>query len=200
MDDNGNVIKNGSANQYPPVGIRKWFDAWYTPDRYCIDQTSTNSFRYITGYDQVVWRSDFIRENKNLGIFYWDMGNDVSTSHEYSLPKASNFSLSANVDSIVTKVDKAPSITSTGITSLSSANSVKLIIAPNPVRDILYFEIGNEDSINHEVIIFNASGTRVLNEKINKKEIDVRNLYKGVYTLCVQTADNQIVSGSFVKL
>lgn len=107
-DADGNLIKVGTERKYPPVGVCNLFDDSYTPDKDRLYDKANNCYRYITGYNQVIWRSDFVRSHHLKGIFYWDMGNDVKTAHPYSLAKASSFSLNANVDSLVTTVRVIP--------------------------------------------------------------------------------------------
>lgn len=104
MDANDNLIKVGTERKFPPTGICNLFDDSYSPEIDYLFDRSKGCYRYFTGYNQVVWRSDFVRTHDLKGIFYWDMGNDVKTSHPHSLVKASSFSLNANVDSLVTKV------------------------------------------------------------------------------------------------
>jgi len=76
---------------------------------------------YFQGPAQVYRRTDYVVQHNNLGIFYWDMGNDVSTQHVYSLPKWCSYALNANVDSIVTSVTiNNPTSVTTGITQVES--------------------------------------------------------------------------------
>lgn len=107
-DAQGQLIKVGTTRKYPPVGVCNLFDSSYNPDQDCLYDKRNDCYRYITGYNQTLWRSDFVRTHGLKGIFYWDMGNDVKTSHPYSLAKAASYSLDANVDTLVTKVNLPP--------------------------------------------------------------------------------------------
>lgn len=102
------LIKNGTSNAYPPTGIRNLIDDSYTPSLNKLYDATNSCYRYFTGYDQVQWRTQQMVSKGCAGIFYWDMGNDVATSNQYSFPRASNFIISSNVDTLVTVVDNAP--------------------------------------------------------------------------------------------
>lgn len=108
FDAEGKLIKVGTVRKYPPVGVCNLFDATYTPDKDLLYDQQNGCFRYITGHNQTLWRNDFVREKGLKGIFYWDMGNDVKTSHPYSLAKAASYSINANVDTLLTKVSLPP--------------------------------------------------------------------------------------------
>ena len=59
---------------------------------------------YFHGPWQVYNRTKFCRDHKLQGIFYWDMCNDLPTSHKYNLAKWSNYAACANVDPKVESV------------------------------------------------------------------------------------------------
>lgn len=200
FDANGNLIKNGNATKYPPVGVRNLFDDSYTPDMDRIYESGRDCYRYITGYDQVLWRSDFVRTNGAKGIFYWDMGNDVKTSHQYSLPKGANFSLSANVDSLVTNVENVPPTPPTGIIETKSVeNFQKLIVLPNPARDNISFVLPDEMT-SERVWVYNVAGKCVMNKRMDSKTLSVRELDRGTYSVLLRTMAGDVLKGIFIKL
>lgn len=60
-------------------------------------QWKGNTF-YFCGPVQVYNRAKFVRDNQIKGLFYWDICNDLSPSHKYSLSRNANYALNANVD------------------------------------------------------------------------------------------------------
>lgn len=59
---------------------------------------------YFCGPVQVYDRAKFVRDNQIMGLFYWDICNDLSPSHRYSLSRNANYALNANVDPRVDEV------------------------------------------------------------------------------------------------
>ncbi|MBQ7635321.1 MAG: hypothetical protein IJS89_07110 [Bacteroidaceae bacterium] len=56
-----------------------------------------NTF-YFCGPVQVYNRAKFVRDNQVMGLFYWDICNDLSPSNVHSLNRNANYALNANVD------------------------------------------------------------------------------------------------------
>lgn len=194
MDENGSVIKKNGATAYPPVGVRNLFDDSYSPDIDIIEQ-SAGCYRRFCGYDQTVWRNQFVRDNNLRGIMYWDMGNDVKTSHPYSLVKGANFLLSSNVDTLVTKVDVDP----VGTIPISlSDDTEKLQLSPTWVNETVSFVLGNEEHPEY-VRIFNTAGSCVIGRKTNEPSLYVGNLLKGNYFVQLVTVSGKILTGRFIK-
>ena len=193
MDENSNVIKNGNATAYPPIGIRNLFDDFYSPEIDRIYQESPGCYRLFCGYDQTLWRNRFVKDNQLRGIMYWDMGNDVKTSHPYSLVKGANFILNSNVDTLVTKV----SITPVGNISVS-VNQDKLQIYPTWVEETVSF-ILKEGERPEYVRIFDVSGSCVIGKKINDDSLYVGNLSRGNYFVQLFTATGKAFNGRFIK-
>lgn len=200
FDANGNLIKNGNATKFPPVGVRNLFDETYTPDMDRIYEASKDCYRYITGYDQVIWRNDFIRADGAKGIFYWDMGNDVQTTHKYSLPKGANFSLSANVDSLVTKVENMPPTPPTGITPIENIlQSKKLNIYPNPTKNNISFDLPAEVRPKW-IMIYDTAGQCVADRQLMTQTFSVEGLVKGTYSVLLYTTSGNVLKGMFIKI
>ncbi len=95
-----------------------------------VTHTDGNTYK-ITGFDQTVERCQYVVDNDLGGIMYWDMGNDLPSSHTASLARAASYVINANVDDRVTTVstaadapdanaDDAPTATTTATTPLSS--------------------------------------------------------------------------------
>ncbi len=189
---------NGNTTGTPPIGVRNLFDDTYTPDQDRLYDERNKCYRYLTGYDQVLWRTEYMRREGCQGIFYWDMGNDVATSHPFSLPKASNFSMSANVDSIVTVVDNVPPTPPTGITSTTSSKN-DLVISPNPVKDSIHLFESLSGESHKGAYVYDMSGKCVITES-SSHTIDVSSLPKGQYSLVVYDNTNKRLSSIFMKL
>ncbi|PWE00374.1 LamG-like jellyroll fold domain-containing protein [Marinilabilia rubra] len=161
----------------PPIGVRNdLLENGYTPEmNSAIDGNGYR--RYITGYNQVIDRCEFIQDYDLGGIMYWDMGNDVKTSHPFSLVKAASYALNSNVDTLVTQVDVFPtSINNTPVPT----GSVKVF--PNPAKDTVHISIPSSFSLS-TVRFFNSEGrlVKVFNQPLN--ELNVRDLTPGIYYL-----------------
>ena len=194
MDANGKVIKNGSTTAYPQTGVRNLFGDSYSPEIDIIEQ-SPGIFRRFCGYDQTVWRNQFVRENRLRGIMYWDMGNDVNTSHPYSLVKAANFALSSNVDTLVTKVDMNP----VGNTPIPvSAEQDKLHVYPTWVDETVFFTLSEGETPKY-VRVFDVAGSWVFRKKVHDSSLYVRNLSKGNYFVQLVTVGGKALNGRFIK-
>ncbi|MBR1594809.1 MAG: hypothetical protein IJ659_08590 [Alloprevotella sp.] len=81
-------------------------------------------YYYFHGPAQVYKRAKFVREHHMMGIFYWDMCNDLSPSHKYSLARNCSYALCANVDPYV---EEAVPAHPTGISSPSVTRQASLI-------------------------------------------------------------------------
>ena len=177
-----------------PIGVRNGlFEGTYTPDKDVV-LDSNGQYRFITGVNQTRNRSEFINENNLAGIFYWDMGNDVATSHIYSLPKASNFAISCNVDSLVTVVNLIPN----GIFTATSNSKIQMRVYPNPVKDELSVLLpGNE--ILDSVRIFNSLGQcqLIITNSLSNRHISIKTLKAGYYILRAKTQNGSNYSCTF---
>ncbi len=87
-------------------------------------------------------------------------------------------------------------------TNGSSAKSVvsisKLSVYPNPVSDILYIEGLNNENTN-EALLYDLTGTAVLNTSITSDEIVVSSLSSGVYFLVISSNGNSSTPIKIIK-
>jgi hypothetical protein len=177
-----------------PIGVRNGlFDGTYTPDKDVV-LDGNGQYRFITGVNQARNRTEFIQDNDLAGIFYWDMGNDVATSHIYSLPKISNFAIASNVDSLVTVVNMNPN----GILT-SSSNSVSQIrIYPNPVKNQLSVLLPAYEELA-SISIFNTLGQCQLNSNnsLRNNQISTVKFKAGYYILRAKTLTGNNYSCTF---
>lgn len=56
------------------------------------------NYFYFAGPVQIYNRAKFVRDNQLMGLFYWDICNDITPSNKLSLNRNANFALNANVD------------------------------------------------------------------------------------------------------
>lgn len=105
--------RNGSrvgSNQpgYYPAGYRYIYDeSTYDPDGETIYDKGADVTYWIAGYNQVVWRGQYVVENDLGGIMFWDLGNDLPYSHKHSLARASEVWVGSNVETLITEVNSA---------------------------------------------------------------------------------------------
>lgn len=75
------------------------------------EQTNQGGYDfYFSSYNDVYFRSKYMRDTGAAGIMYWDTITDVLIRHPLSQAKASSFAINGNVDIIVDKVDNAPPV------------------------------------------------------------------------------------------
>ena len=180
------------------VGVRK--DGFLPEDSYTPNYTADyetcqyNGYTYyFMGPGQVYRRAKHVVDNNLQGIFYWDMGNDVKTSNPYSLPKASNYALNCNVDTLVTEVNiNHP----TGIRPISKADEEKITIRFNAQDQILTADSPSSFTI-HSLQLFSASGKCVATCQC--PSTSTRNLPSGVYIARIRLADGTFISRKFIK-
>ena len=178
-----------------PIGVRNGlFEGTYTPDKDVVLDVN-NQYRFITGVNQTRNRTEFIQDNDLAGIFYWDMGNDVATSHIYSLPKISNFAIASNVDSIITQVTVSPN----AITNTKAVRN-KLTVYPNPANSIIHLMLNGNEAID-TVRIYNASGQLVIAKSGENIpfSVNIGTLPKGLYNVSVSNTTGKLFTNSFVK-
>ncbi|MDD4199104.1 MAG: glycosyl hydrolase family 18 protein [Paludibacter sp.] len=180
-----------------PIGVRTGLlDGSYTPDMNVV-LDSNGRYRFITGVNQTRDRSDFIHDYDLAGIMYWDLGNDVLTSHPYSLPKTSNFALASNVDTIITQVDMEPN----AVTHMLFHKPETMVVFPNPANDYIQLKISEEENID-AIRIYTATGQLIdTKQQVNLfQKINVSHLPKGFYCIRLHTQSGKVYSSGFIKL
>lgn len=196
------AITSNSNDGAPPIGVRPQgnspyglLDGSYTPDMDVV-LDSNGKTRYITGVNQTRNRAELIQDNDAAGIFYWDMGNDVVTTHKYSLARTSTYAIASNVDTLIT------SVKTTGLKSvISNDNAKALVVYPNPAISKVNFLLpdANVEAIDYQ--LYNAMGQIVATKRSvpTTERVDLSNLSEGVYILKVVTTKGQNYLQSFVK-
>jgi len=143
---------------------------------------------------QVYNRAKACKDNGLQGIFYWDMGNDVATSHQYSFPKWANYAVNANVDSLVTVVDiNYP----TGIRDVSLDGVVSRMQLQTNGSTLTVALPGNAKAESVEV--FATNGKRALRKSGNATTLAIGTLPSGVYVVSVRTKGGNVYSERFIK-
>ncbi|WP_430809636.1 MULTISPECIES: LamG-like jellyroll fold domain-containing protein [unclassified Carboxylicivirga] len=175
-----------------PTGVRNGLlDNGYTPDMNSVIDGSGYR-RYITGYNQVIDRCEFIHDNDLGGIMYWDMGNDVKTSHPYSLAKAASFSLNSNVDPLITSVDTTP----TGMEDIENTAG-QMRVFPNPVKSVLNIEMPAGERLRSGKV-FNTRGAVVREIAEAQVQVPVQALNTGLYFIQIESDTNTSYTSKFI--
>ena len=187
-DPEGNQVTTA-----PPIGVRNGLlDGSYTPDMDVVTD-GNGKYRFITGVNQTRNRAEFIHEKDLRGIFYWDMGNDVATSHPYSLVKHAAFAIASNVDTIITRVDTDP----TGLQTFRRESS-KITVYPNPATETISLSLPDTESVRR-VCIYDATGRRMIRMDTTEHNINVSMLSAGFYILKIMTRNGTNYHSSFLK-
>lgn len=177
------VRKDGFLNEdsYTPT-----FDADYETCQY------DGYTYYFMGPGQVYRRAKHCVDNNLQGIFYWDLGNDVKTSNPYSLPKASNYGLNCNVDSLVTTV------------TINHPTPVSSTLAPDDEAKI-HLRVSKKmltadlpsGAIPGRIVVYSLSGKQVASS--HSSSVAIGALPKGVYVVRLVLTDGTCVNKKFCK-
>ena len=178
------------------VGVRKGFLERddYQPD-YTAD-TETWQYNgltyYFMGPGQVYRRAKFCVDNALMGIFYWDLGNDIPTSHPYSLPKACSYALNSNVDTLVTEVR----VQHPDAVRRPSAGADRLTVRLDASGHRLQVAVPSGLSVR-QLQLYSPSGQCLARGR--GSSLSLRPLPSGVYLLRAQLSDGTTASHSLIK-
>lgn len=181
------LVNNGEE------GYKDLFSKYgYNDDNFDPDLNTWNcngTTKYFNGVNQTRKKQDFIIDNDCLGTMYFDMANDVYVHDPKSLIRAQNDVLNANVDTLITKVDKVP----TGIIQVSGKKEENLFsFYPNPAKDFITVSLHGQDVKNTMLEIKSIDGTSMISKVLTDSEsiISLENLNKGTYIIKV-TSDKK---------
>lgn len=184
-----------------PIGVKDGLlDGDYTPDK---NEAKDNGglTRYFTGFNQTYDRTKFARDNDLLGIFYWDMGNDVKMDHKYNLTKAASFAINSNVDTVVTHVDVYPD--GSGVQLIKrdeqARRNATIDIYPNPALDGNVTLAVPEGEEAFRVSVYDAQGVCKLQRETAETALNVDSLGAGVYFVTVLTRQGHTYTGRLVR-
>jgi len=150
-----------------------------------IDQVQHNgSTYYFNGVNTVQRKMNVVNELNFAGSMYFDMGNDLHVSNDYSLIRAMDEVVAANVDSLITHVDVGTSI------NPPKGESAKVKIYPVPARDFIQVDLPNEGAA--QVVIYNLLGAEAKRLRIESSDniISLDGLTPGVYLLVLNQQGN----------
>ncbi|MEO1383001.1 MAG: T9SS type A sorting domain-containing protein, partial [Bacteroidota bacterium] len=82
------------------------------------------------------------------------------------------------------------------IVAENQLQEIGLHLYPNPVEDVLYFEIAQQMT---EVRVFNLAGQLVISQDKPQEQLDVSRLSEGIYVLEIRTENGQKLRKKFVK-
>jgi hypothetical protein len=80
--------------------------------------------------------------------------------------------------------------------SISDVNDFQFNIYPNPAKDIISFQ---SELPLASVEIFSLTGSKVLSQTNNMKQVEVGNLAKGIYMLKASAADGKVATQKLIK-
>ncbi len=79
-------------------------------------------------------------------------------------------------------------------------NSDNYRLFPNPTRDVLYFELGDNQSVQYNVRVYNIMGVMLMNSFTDDNSINVSSLNKGIYLIQLTSPDNKVsITTKFIK-
>ncbi len=184
------------------VGVKNGLmDGDYVPNDEIDKAFYNGNYYYFDGYTQTYKRAKFCVDNNLMGLFYWDMGNDVPTTHKYSLVKACSFGLNSNVDSLITKVDiKHPAGIFTESTTIDKQkNKSEIKVIPNPVNDSAKFIISTGDTPKQIKVYTMTGACALVKEMDGINTVSLSNLSPGTYNLSVKSEEGNIYKTRFIK-
>lgn len=183
----------------PPIGVKDGLlDDDYTPDK---DEALDGDgyTRYFTGFNQTYDRTKFAREKGLKGIFYWDMGNDVTMDHKYNLTVASSYALNSNVDTVVTHVNVYPSGVKLVERDAKADNNTSINIYPNPSHNGIVTMAVPAGETAYRVSVYDAQGVCKIQRETSETTLSVDELEAGVYFVSVLTRHGNTYTGRLIK-
>lgn len=179
---------DGRKIGYVIIGVRNGLlDAPEFIPQEDVDVGMYNSYSYyFTGPRQTYMRAKYATDNGLMGIFYWDMGNDVPVAHRYNLAKWCSYGLNSNVDTLITEVTVRHPVTE-GISTVASGSSKVKI---NRNGEALTIEMDNGMPMK-EVFVYNALGQQVFSKTggVFRSVRTTGNLPTGIYFVKVTAGD-----------
>jgi hypothetical protein len=82
------------------------------------------------------------------------------------------------------------------IASVSDVNDFQFNIYPNPAKDVISFQ---SELPLERVEIFSLTGSKVLSQSNNVRQVEVGNLAKGIYILKASTVDGKVATQKLIK-
>ena len=146
----GEYDANGNKKGWNAIGWISIADKYKASDDMGLRSLEHNGwYYYYQSPEQVYQRAKFAVDNRLLGIFYWDMGNDVPASSPVCLLRNCCYALNSNVDPEVTEVDinrptaiETPSSPATALKPVYNAYNHQLTIeGGNAVASVIVYSM-----------------------------------------------------------
>lgn len=193
-----------SDKKSPIKGVKDgFFDDDYVPALESESKTFGNETYWFTGPLQTYERAKFTRENNFMGIFYWDMGNDVwepadanghRAMHKYNLARWSTYAIAPNVDRFVTKVD-VNHYGESGLMDVVAETETALSV----VLDGTTLHVCVPGKALETATLCNTAGAEVFRTTLTNGTADLSGLNAGIYILSVKAADGTTYSAKFIN-
>lgn len=148
------------------------------------------NYYYFMSPQQVYDRAKYVVDNNLQGLFYWDMGNDISTDNPLSLVRHASYAMNSNVDKIVTSVEiNHP----TGISSVGG-NQKQTLLYDEASSTVRLSGVGQAQKIS----VYTTDG--VLVKQTTASTLSMANLRPGVYVVKAKTGKpNGLLQKKIVK-
>jgi hypothetical protein len=139
--------------------------------------------------------------NGKIAVLHYKIKSTLTTDSPLNLSiiQGNSSNTSGSIVPLTTGTSSVLAVgASVGITSFD--NSAKIIIYPNPAKDVLYFETTALKD-NMSIVVYNALGQIVLKESIHstKSKLAINALVNGVYFIDVLTNNTSLSKTKFIK-
>lgn len=196
------TTSNGSKGS-PIKGVKDgFFDENYVPKLNSESKVFNGEEFWFTGPLQTYARAKYTREQGFLGIFYWDMGNDVydtnpdgsRTMSKWNLARWSTYAINSNVDRLVTKVD-IRHYNDAGVSAPVFGGEAVLTAVCD--GDVLRLCLPGKEL--NSVTVYRTDGTAALSATVVDGAANIAALVPGVYIIRVSASDNALYTAKFIK-
>ena len=157
------------------------------------DQALYNGSTYtFNGVNTIKKKMQFIVDHNIAGSMYFDMGNDMRVSNEYSLIKAMNDVIASNVDTLITKADIETSV------DKLTEETASVRIYPNPGPGVFQVRLPYDEDADCQ--IFNLDGVVISRHKLmNEEKLNLTHLSKGSYLVSIQQKGKKYFNKIYIK-
>lgn len=157
------------------------------------DEVVYNGSLYtFNGVSTIKKKMQFIVDNNIGGSMYFDMGNDMKVSNDYSLIKAMNDVVASNVDTLITKAD----IETSTITVADENSSVR--IYPNPGSGVFQVQLPSDNQADCHIL--NLDGVVLCKHQIkNTETLNLTHLSKGCYIVSITQNEKKYYNKIYIK-
>ncbi len=155
----------------------------------------------IDSYDNL-WAAIYVGYLGEGGVAMYDGSNwiDYDVSDGLVGKNIKGLSIDSQ-DNVWIATTSGVSKISTTITNINKYNNQKLIVYPNPSKDMINIAIESEPNIVTDINIYNIMGQKLSNHtlKNNKTSLDISSLKKGVYYIRINNKAYSLSKNFIVK-